>query len=190
MEPSGIPPPWARRSASSSEELIDRLRQRFAKGALLHFGQGKWYPGEPLPRWALACYWRLDGQPLWRDPSLFAREGQPPTNFGPVDAQRFSETLAHRLGVDPDYINTAFEDPLYYIQRERQLPVNVDPLDNHLEDETERERVRQVFARGLNTPTGYVLPLQRGEGKSGPEEKPDSGCCAASTCSWSPAIRP
>ncbi len=151
-----------------SEELIDRLRQRFAKGALLHFGQGKWYPGEPLPRWALACYWRLDGQPLWRDPSLFARE-ETPTTFGPVDAQRFSETLARRLGVDPDYINTAFEDPLYYVQRERNLPINVDPLENHLEDEQERERVRQVFQRGLNTPTGYVLPLQRAAGKNGPE---------------------
>src|SRR3984885_9626582 len=82
-----------------SEQLIDRLRERFAKGALLHFGQGKWYPGEPLPRWALACYWRVDGQPLWRDPSLLAREGTPVTEYGPVDAQRFSETLARRLGV-------------------------------------------------------------------------------------------
>ncbi len=152
-----------------SERLIDRLRQRFANGALLHFGQGKWYPGEPLPRWSLACYWRLDGQPMWRDPSLLAREDSPATAFGAVDGQRFAETLARRLGVEPDYVNAAFEDPMYYLQRERNLPVNVDPLDNHLEDERERERVRQVFARGLNTPTGFVLPLQRGEGKNGPE---------------------
>jgi uncharacterized protein (DUF2126 family)/transglutaminase-like putative cysteine protease len=151
-----------------SEQLIERLRQRFTTGALLHFGQGKWYPGEQLPRWALGCYWRLDGQPIWRDPSLLAREDTP-SNYGPIDAQRFSETLARRLGVDPDYINTAFEDPLYYMQRERQLPINVDPIDNHLEDERERERVRQVFQRGLNTPTGFVLPLQRGIGKNGPE---------------------
>jgi uncharacterized protein (DUF2126 family)/transglutaminase-like putative cysteine protease len=152
-----------------SERLIERMRQRFTKGALLHFGQGKWYPGEQLPRWALACYWRADGQPIWRDPNLLARHDSPATNYGPVDAQRFAETLARRLSVDPDYINAAFEDPMYYLQRERNLPVNVDPLDNHLEDERERERVRQVFARGLNTPTGYVLPLQRGEGKNGPE---------------------
>ncbi|HEY3841353.1 MAG TPA: transglutaminase family protein [Bryobacteraceae bacterium] len=151
-----------------SEELIDRLRQRFATGALLHFGQGKWYPGEQLPRWALACYWRVDGQPLWRDPKLIAREGQN-TSYGPIEAQCFSETLARRLRVDPDYINTAFEDPLYYMQKERQLPINVDPIDNHLEDSQERERMREVFQRGLNTPTGFVLPLQRGYGKDGPE---------------------
>lgn len=151
-----------------SEQLINRLRQCFAPGALLHFGQGKWYPGEPLPRWALACYWRVDGKPMWRDASLIAGDDRP-TQYGPVDAQRFSETLARRLGVDPDYINTAFEDPLYYLQRERNLPINVDPVDNHLEDAQERERMREVFQRGLNTPTGYVLPLQRGFGKNGPE---------------------
>ena len=151
-----------------SELLMWRLYERFAPGGLLHTGQGKWYPGEPLPRWALSCYWRKDGVPIWRDQGLFAR-GDAGSAYGPVDARRFSEALATRLGVDPGYVNAAFEDPLHYLQRERQLPINVDPIDNRLEDPGERERIRRVFERGLDTPTGYVLPLQRGIGKDGPQ---------------------
>ena len=151
-----------------SEQLLRRLHQRFGAGGLLHFGQGKWYPGEPLPRWALSCYWRKDGVPMWRDDKLIAR-AETPLWLGPLDAQRFAETLARRLGVDPGYANAAFEDPVYYLQRERQLPINVDPVENHLEDAIERERIRKVFERGLNNPVGYVLPLQRGIGKNGPE---------------------
>jgi uncharacterized protein (DUF2126 family)/transglutaminase-like putative cysteine protease len=151
-----------------SEQLLDRLRDRLAPGGFLHYGQGKWYPGEPLPRWALACYWRADGSPLWQDRALLARDGVE-YGFGPLDAQRFTETLARRLGVDPEYVNPAFEDPLYYLQRERQLPINVDPVENRLEDAQERERLRNVFERGLNAPSAMVLPLQRGAGRKGPE---------------------
>lgn len=151
-----------------AECLIDRLRRRFAPGGPLHFGQGKWYPGEPLPRWALTCYWRADGVPLWQNASLLTEQA---TNreLGPGDAEQFMDALAQRLGVDSDYIGKAFEDPLYYLQRERQLPINVDPIDNHLDDPQERERVRQVFARGLETPVGFVLPLQCAWGLKGPE---------------------
>jgi uncharacterized protein (DUF2126 family) len=70
----------------------------------------------------------------------------------------------------PRYINPAFEDAFYHRQRERQLPVNVDPVDNRLEDPIERERIRGVFERGLDTPVGFVLPLQRGSGLSGGTE--------------------
>jgi uncharacterized protein (DUF2126 family) len=151
-----------------AERLLDRLRKRFAPGGLLHYGQGKWYPGEPLPRWALTCYWRADGVPLWNDRSLLAQEGFG-NDFGPLEARHFAETLARRLGLDPEYVNAAFEDPFYYLQKERQLPVNVDPVDNRLSDATERERLRLVFERGLDTPTGFVLPVQRVAGLNGPE---------------------
>ena len=49
-------------------DLLQRLWQRFAPGGLLHYGQGKWYPGEPVPRWSLNCFWRVDDEPVWQDP--------------------------------------------------------------------------------------------------------------------------
>ncbi|MGB6947389.1 MAG: transglutaminase family protein, partial [Bryobacteraceae bacterium] len=151
-----------------AERLLDRLRKRFAPGGLLHYGQGKWYPGEPLPRWALTCFWRTDGVPLWHNRSLLAEEHLR-TDFGPLEARHFAETLARRLGLAPEYVNPAFEDPVYYLQKERQLPVNVDPVDNRLSDAGERERLRKVFERGLDTPTGFVLPVERVPGLKGPE---------------------
>ena len=83
------------------------------------------------------------------------------------DAQRFIAALAERLGVDPGYAIAAFEDPLYYHQRERQLPINVAPVDNRLDDPVDREQVRRAFARGVETPVGYVLPLQWGHVQEG-----------------------
>ena len=149
-------------------DLLCRLRDVFAAGGLLHFGQGKWYPGEQLPRWSYTCYWRSDGKPLWHDKSLV---GEPHVNygFGAAEAQLYAETLARRLAINPSFLVTAFEDPVTYITKERNLPINVDPIDNKLDDTEERERVRRVFERGLGQPVGYVLPLQRGVGKNGPE---------------------
>jgi uncharacterized protein (DUF2126 family)/transglutaminase-like putative cysteine protease len=148
--------------------LLKRLREHFAPGGFLHYGQGKWYPGESLPRWAFGCYWRTDGVPLWRDTKWIA---DPDRSYGYSEkhAQRFAEELSRRLSLDPDYVIAAYEDPLAYVLKERQLPVNVDPRDNKLDNAEDRERLRRVFERGLGNPVGFVLPLQRGYGKNGPE---------------------
>nr|WP_315598266.1 transglutaminase family protein [uncultured Cupriavidus sp.] len=143
-------------------ELVHKLRARYGAGGFLHFGQGKWYPGEQLPRWALSICWRADGQPCWQDPSLFADE-RAPDHYTSADAQRFMETLARRLGVDTGCIHPAYEDVWYYLWRERKLPVNVDPHEARLDDEMERARLRRVFDAGLSSVTGYVLPLARGD---------------------------
>ena len=148
-------------------ELVQKLRAEYGEGGFLHFGQGKWYPGEQLPRWALSIFWRKDGQPIWKNAALFANESEP-CNYTAVDAARFTATLAGKLGLAPDHITPGFEDTWYYLWRERRLPVNVDPFHSKLDDAMERDRLRRVFMQGLDSVVGYVLPLKAPEaGKSG-----------------------
>jgi len=139
--------------------LVHKLRQQYGQGGFLHFGQGKWYPGEQLPRWALSIYWRADGTPCWQDPALFADEREPSHCSG-ADAQRFMQVLTQQLGLPGDTVLPGYEDTWYYLWRERRLPVNVDPFDARLDDEMERKRLRRVFSQGLDHAVGYVLPLQ------------------------------
>ncbi|MEY8877051.1 MAG: DUF2126 domain-containing protein [Leptothrix sp. (in: b-proteobacteria)] len=145
-----------------AQDLVQRLRDEYGQGGFLHYGQGKWYPGEQLPRWALSIFWRADGQPCWQDPSLFADERDPHA-YTAVDAKRFIHHLSAKLGLTTDYIQTGYEDTYYYLWRERRLPVNVDPFDSRLEDELERVRLRRVFTQGLQSEIGYVLPIKRAD---------------------------
>jgi len=149
-------------------ELVHKLRVQYGQGGFLHFGQGKWYPGEQLPRWALSIYWRTDGQACWRDPALFADEREP-SHYTAADARRFIDALAMRLAVPQDHILAGLEDTWYYLWRERRLPVNVDPFDARLDDELERARLRRVFSQGLDAEVGYILPLRPSEVGSTPQ---------------------
>jgi len=151
-----------------SENLIRRLRDRFAPGGLLHFGQGKWYPGEQLPRWAMSCHWRKDGLPIWHNEELICDEREEYHNTS-ADAKQFIAALAVRLGVSQTNAVPAFEDPVHFLQREGRLPINVDASDNRLKEPEERERIRRVFKHGLSEPVGFVLPVQRGWNDEGDE---------------------
>ncbi|TWO73224.1 transglutaminase family protein [Caenimonas sedimenti] len=144
-------------------ELVHKLRAEYGQGGFLHTGQGKWYPGEQLPRWAISICWRADGQPCWSDPGLFADE-RVPSHYTAKDAERFVQALAGTLGVTGKYIQPGYEDVFYYLWRERKLPVNVDPFDARLDDELERTRLRRVFDQKLDAVVGYVLPLQPAPG--------------------------
>ena len=157
-----------------ADQLIRRLRDRFAPGGLLHYGQGKWYPGESLPRWAFALYWRSDGKPVWRDESRIARESPDrPATF--ADAERFAQGVAARLGLDAEYAMPAFEDPSFYEKKEQDLPVNVTPADSKLDNKEDADRLKRVYGRGVNAPVGMILPVQRwnarSEGKQWRSEK-------------------
>ena len=140
--------------------LLKRLQEKFARGALLHIGQGKWYPGEPLPRWALGCYWRPDGAPVWDDHTLLAEIDR---DYGhtAADARLFITTLAQRLGVEPAHCISGYEDVWYYMWKERRLPANVDPLASPLDSIEERTRLAKIFEQGLSRIVGFVLPLRR-----------------------------
>ncbi len=139
-------------------ELFQRLRGRYAPHGLVHFGQGKWYPGEPLPRWALSLYWRRDGQPLWTSDALRADENAP-SGATAANAQALLEGIASHLGVPSKNVFAAYEDAYYYLWRERRLPINVDPLESRLDEPLERDRLRRIFDEGLGKPVGYVLPI-------------------------------
>jgi uncharacterized protein (DUF2126 family)/transglutaminase-like putative cysteine protease len=140
-------------------QLMHRLKNHFAPGAMLHYGQGKWYPGEPLPRWALNIYWRVDGQPMWLDQTLFSDENTP-EGYGPAEAELFSAELLKSLRLPPGCAIPAYEDVIVQAQREQALPVNLDPLKADLKAPEERRRLARLLARGLGAVAGYVLPLQ------------------------------
>jgi len=143
-----------------ADKLIRRLRERFAPNGFLHYGQGKWYPGESLPRWTFSLYWRRDGKPIWRNPDLIAPE-RANTGAGPVEAEAFLTKVADLIGVDTDMVAAAYEDPGEWLLKEAKLPENVTPDNSKLEDPEERARIAAVFQRGLTKPSGFVLPVQR-----------------------------
>ncbi len=158
-----------------AEVLLGRMRDAFAPtGALLHAGQGKWYPGEPLPRWAYGCYWRTDGVALWNNPALLA-SGRTPGLSGIDAALRFGERLAVILGFDPATLRPGYEDWLHYLWREASLPV--DQPSGSSADSDKPDDLAVALARGLASITGFALPLywhwNQGGWRSGPWHFPE-----------------
>ena len=148
-----------------ADDLIRRLRDRFAPGGLLHYGQGKWYPGETLPRWTFSLYWRGDGKPVWRDSDLIARETES-QGATSKDAKTMLASIADELGVSDEFMLPAYEDPAEWLLKEASLPENVTPENSKLQDTEARARMAKVFARGLTEPVAFVLPVQRWQAKA------------------------
>jgi|RhiMethySRZTD1v2_1073278.scaffolds.fasta_scaffold12602_4 uncharacterized protein (DUF2126 family)/transglutaminase-like putative cysteine protease len=142
----------------SADKLARRLRERFAKGGLLHYGQGKWYPGESAARWAFGIFWRADGQPLWENAALIAEEN-PARPATLADAQRFASGLCLTLALPAERLVPAYEDAAHFMLIEQKLPLGATPDDNRLADPAERARLMRVFGQRLDRPTGYVMPL-------------------------------
>jgi len=139
-------------------ELLLRLKKRFAPGALLHYAQGKWYPGELLPRWSLGCYWRKDGEPVWKDETLLA-DIEKSQGHELHTAEIFFKELADVLGISNDFIMPAHEDAPYHLWQEQKLPVEGEILKADLYEKTERQRLQRLMENNLNNPVGYVMPI-------------------------------
>ncbi|MGA2350248.1 MAG: transglutaminase family protein [Terracidiphilus sp.] len=140
--------------------LIQGLRERMAPGALLHYGQGKWYPRETLPRWALSCYWRADGVPVWKDVNLIA-QGDHDYHCGAAEAFRFIEALARRLQVSLENILPAFDPELesdepagYILPVRRRQPMGQIRWSSQLWFPRPE---RLVLSEG-DSPIGYRIP--------------------------------
>src|SRR5271170_5451060 len=140
--------------------LIQCLREKMAHGALLHYGQGKWYPGEPLPRWALSCYWRGDGVPVWANVDLIAREDRD-YGFGAADALEFMEALTRRLQVSVENVLPAYNgetespEPAGYI-----LPIRRRQPAGRLRWSSQLwfPRLERLLLSPGDSPIGYRIP--------------------------------
>lgn len=143
-----------------SIELVQRLRQRYAQNGLLHFGQGKWYPGESLPRWAHTCMWRTDGEPMWSRTDLLA---EPDCKRSDTTAQaaEFMLRLSQSLEVEPENVIAAYEDVLTVVEQEQGVPIDEDPATFDADSSEDRRRLARILSRGVKEPAGFVLPLQR-----------------------------
>lgn len=143
-----------------ADALIRKLGARFAPGALLHHGQGKWYPGETLPRWAFSIYWRTDGVPIWNEPDLIAGS-KTDHKVSAEQAEHLLIDIAQSIGLATNFVFPAYEDALAWSVKEADLPINSEATDPPIDDPQQRARMIATFERGLSTPVGYVLPIAR-----------------------------
>ena len=134
------------------------MKKQFGSGGVLHYGQGKWYPGEEIPRWALGTFWRKDGESIWSDEKLLANVDQ---DYGAdiSAAEKFATALCKRLGLPAESAQPAVEDALHYLWQEQQLPADADPYKAGIKDDLDRKRLAQLLQRGLDSTTGLVIPI-------------------------------
>jgi uncharacterized protein (DUF2126 family)/transglutaminase-like putative cysteine protease len=159
---------------SQGLRLAEELRDRLCPGAAMLIRQGKHYPGESLPRWAIELVGRRDGRALWRPavaaPANAAAPAKAAAPPGLAEARRLAEDVQSRLGLSGGLL-TAYEDPWPALKVEAALPVDRDarearaPAPEDLDDPEARRRLARTLGRGLATAAGYVLPLGREGGR-------------------------
>jgi len=148
-----------------ASELMEGMKDAYGKGGITQFAQGKWYPGEPTPRWALTCYWRTDGKPLWHDTDKLAMPGQLASNknIKPATKKSVSALMAAlviELGLSGKCARALYEDPLHHLHLESMLPDTATLESLLLSDDRARKALAKKLSHGLDKPTAWVLPLR------------------------------
>ncbi len=139
--------------------LAERLRQTYALGGVVHRGQGKWYPGEPLPRWNIALQWRTDGKSLWTRPELLADPwGKKRFPGAPRRAEALSHRIAELLGLPSGQVLPAFEDPLAALAADLSEPEGPRPDAEDFDEAAVHE-----LDAAVEDQAAWVLPLTTGE---------------------------
>ena len=142
-------------------ELYDRLKQKYAPQGLSHFGQGKWYPGEQLPRWSLNCFWRRDGEPIWTNPELLDDEKQ---DRGVTAGRRRAVPRGRRRAAGarrPSTCSRRSKTPSITCGANAGCRRTSIHSSRSSSDPQERARLAKVFEQGLDTVVGHVLPVSR-----------------------------
>ena len=152
-----------------ASDLAARLKSVWAPQGLIHRGQGRWYPGEPLPRWQIGIYWRTDGLPVWTDDALLADPwaGEPARSAARDEAaQELLAGIADSLGLPPTQVRPAYEDPLARLAAKVRKPQG-NPVDagDDLADDTGagRDSLLARLDKSTTAPAAFVLPLHRRE---------------------------
>ena len=156
-----------------ASELTARLKSVWAPQGLVQHGQGKWYPGEPLPRWQIALHWRTDGRPLWTNDALlaFPWTGESASDTDPVGAEAARQLLtaiAEGFGLPVAQVRPANEDPLSRLSATVRLPAG-DPVqpgddlapDGNPDTTDSRATLLARLDESTTAPTAFVLPLHR-----------------------------
>lgn len=142
-----------------ADDLTKRLLDKIAKGGMLHHAQGKWYPGEPLPRWEIQLYWRKDGKKIWHNEKLLSCLAVN-SHVEEGSDKLFLDTLTKYLNVTNEHVIPTYEDAFYMLWEEGNIPVDIDITKENSEDLV-RERLAQILEQGTNKTVGYVLPLNK-----------------------------
>lgn len=139
-------------------ELTEELKSKFAPQGLVHCGQGKWYPGEPIPRWQNGIFWRKDNEPIWKNKDLLSN----PNLKGKStleDSKEFATQLLKCLDLHNDCVHEAYEDLFYYLWEENNLPVNYDANKDLAKDSMARKTLFNLLEGDLGKVVGLVIPL-------------------------------